>query len=47
MSDHLNISDFLQPVNLHEIAHDEAYKEGQIGSSISVYDEEFPDIDEV
>lgn len=46
MSDHLNISDFLEPLNLHEISHDEGYKEGQIGRSIRVYAEEFPDLDE-
>jgi formiminoglutamase len=46
MSDYLNISDFLQPVNLHEVAHDEVYKEGQLGQTISIYQEEFPDLDE-
>jgi formiminoglutamase len=46
MSDHLNIADFLSPVNLHEIAHDEAYKDGQMGSIIAIHDEEFPDLDE-
>ena len=53
MSDYLNISDFLSPVSLHEISHDQGYKEGQIGKTISVYDihkdagkEEFPDLDD-
>jgi len=46
MSDYLNISDFLQPVNLHEVSHDEAYKEGQLGKTISIYEEHFPDLDE-
>ena len=46
MSDYLNISDFLQPVNLHEVSHDEAYKEGQLGKIISIYEEQFPDLDE-
>lgn len=46
MSDHLNISDFLSPVNLHELSNDEGYKDGQLGKVISVYDEEFPDLDE-
>lgn len=46
MSDHLNISDFLEPVNIHEISHDEGYKEGQLGRVIAVYGEEFPDLDE-
>jgi formiminoglutamase len=47
MSDHLNISDFLSPVSLHEISHDEVYKDGQLGKAIAIYDEEFPDLDEV
>jgi len=46
MSDHLQIADFLDPVNIHEISHDEGYKEGQLGKSIAIYDEEFPDLDE-
>src|SRR6266496_2673485 len=46
MPDHLNISDFLSPLNIHEISQDEAYKEGQIGAMISYYGEEFPDLDE-
>lgn len=46
MADYLNISDFLSPINIHEISRDEGYKEGQIGSVIEVYDEEFPDIDD-
>lgn len=46
MSDYLNLSDFLLPVNMHEISHDEAYKEGQLGLAISIYSEEFPDIDD-
>ena len=46
MSDHLNLSEFLDPVNLHEISFDEAYKEGQLGNAIDLYNEAFPDIDE-
>jgi arginase family enzyme len=46
MSDYLNISDFLLPVDIHEISHDENYKEGQLGSIIDIYTEEFPDLDE-
>src|SRR5688572_17428235 len=46
MSDHLNISDFLNPISIAAISHDEGYKEGQLGTSILVYDEEFPDIDD-
>src|SRR5260221_4846368 len=46
MSDHLNIADFLLPVNLHEISHHEEYKDGQLGKVIDLYDEQFPDLDE-
>lgn len=44
MSDYLNISDFLSPVNLFEISDDEGYKDGQLGKIITVYEEEFPDL---
>lgn len=46
MSDHLNISDFLSPVNMTAISFDEDYKDGQMGKVIDVYDENFPDLDE-
>ena len=46
MSDHRNLSEFLDPVNLHEISFDEAYKDGQLGSTIELYNEGFPDIDD-
>jgi hypothetical protein len=46
MSDHLNLSDFLLPVNLREISSDEHCKDGQIGNTIDVYAESFPDLDE-
>ena len=46
MSDHRNLSEFLDPVNLHEISFDEAYKDGQLGSTIELYNENFPDIDD-
>ena len=44
MSDYLNISDFLSPINLFEISNDEGYRDGQLGKAIAVYDEEFPDL---
>ncbi len=44
MSDFLNITDFLTPVNLFELTHDEIYKDGQIGKVVNMYDEDFPDI---
>jgi arginase family enzyme len=46
MSDALNITDFLYPVNLDELSHDAGYKEGQIGKCIKVYEDEFPDLEE-
>jgi formiminoglutamase len=46
MSDHLNIADFLSPVNLSAISNDEGFKEGQLGKLAAVYDQEFPDLDE-
>jgi arginase family enzyme len=41
------IADFLEPLNLSEISHDTGYKEGQIGRVIKVYEDEFPDLDDV
>ena len=46
MSDRLHISDFLQPVSLSAITHDEGFKEGQLGKSVAVFEEDFPDLDE-
>ena len=46
MSDHLNISDFLSPLNLAEISNDEGYKDGQLGKAISIYGDDFPDLDD-
>jgi hypothetical protein len=34
-------------VNRSEISGDAGYKEGQVGKAIKVYDEEFPDLDDV
>ena len=47
MSDYLNISDFLSPIDLAHISQDEGYKEGQNGKTISIYSGDFPDLDEV
>ncbi|MES2881446.1 MAG: formimidoylglutamase [Bacteroidota bacterium] len=41
------ISDFLEPIQLSHISFDTGYKEGQIGYSIKVFEDEFPDLDEV
>ncbi len=45
MSDVLNITDFLDPVNRYHLSHDEGYQEGQIGKAVHVYEEELPDLD--
>lgn len=45
MSDVLNITDFLDPVNRYHLSHDEGYQEGQIGKAVQVYEEELPDLD--
>ena len=47
MSDQLNIADFLSPLNLAEISDDEGYKDGQLGRIVAVYEDEFPELDEV
>ncbi|MFT3931974.1 MAG: formimidoylglutamase [Chitinophagaceae bacterium] len=44
MQDYFNLTDFLLPINLAEISDDQLYHDGQIGKSIAVYEEEFPDI---
>ena len=46
MSDYLNISDFLSPLNLHMLSDDEGYKDKQMGSVIKIYSDEFPELDE-
>ena len=46
MSDYLNIADFLNPVDMHEVSRDEGYKDGQYGKLISVNQDHFPDIDD-
>src|SRR5689334_4291954 len=46
MNDHLNIAEFLSPLDIHEISHDETYREGQLGKEIRFFGEEFPSIDD-
>lgn len=46
MADHLNIADFLSPLNLQEIVLDEGYKDGQLGKIIDKYEDQFPDLDD-
>ncbi|MBC7946970.1 MAG: formimidoylglutamase [Chitinophagaceae bacterium] len=47
MADHLHIADFLSPVNIHQVSQDEGYKDGQVGKEITIYLDEFPDLDDV
>jgi formiminoglutamase len=44
MSDYFNLTDFLSPVNLAELSDDQLYHDGQIGKSITVYENDFPAI---
>lgn len=46
MADKLNIADFLRPINPSMLSDDEGYKEGQIGKSILVYEDQLPELDE-
>jgi len=47
MSDYLNISDFLTHLEISTIAQNETYKDGQLGKTIALYENEFPDLDDV
>ena len=42
-----SIIDFLEPLSLVEISLDAGYKEGQIGRAIKMYEDEFPDLDNI
>jgi len=46
MSDYLNIEDFLVPVDRNFISQDQGYRDGQIGKTIAVYEEGFPDLED-
>ncbi|MGN6419075.1 MAG: arginase family protein [Pseudobacter sp.] len=45
MSDILNISDFLDPINRAMLSLDEDYKDGQFGKIIDVYEETMPELE--
>lgn len=47
MSDRLNISDFLSPIDLKQISQNESYRTGHWGHSLAVFEDEFPDLDDV
>lgn len=42
----MSLTDFLNPIHLSEISLDAGYKEGQIGKTIKIYEDEFPDLDD-
>lgn len=42
-----SIAEFLQPLNLALISDDNEYKEGQVGKSIKVFEDEFPELEDV
>lgn len=44
MSDIFSIVDFLEPVNTAIVSQDESYKDGQLGKTLLVYEEEMPDL---
>ncbi len=46
MSDYLNLTDFLSPVNLAALSNDQLYQDGQIGTIIDVYESDFPELNE-
>ena len=46
MDNLFNITDFLNPLNLHELSHDVGYREGQIGKFVLAYEKDFPNLEE-
>jgi len=42
-----NLTDFLNPVSVAQISEDAEFREGQMGKSIVVYEEEFPELTEI
>ncbi len=46
MPDHLNIADFLDPIDINSLSQDEGFREGQLGKIMDIYGEEFPELDE-
>lgn len=46
MADHLNIADFLEPIDINSLSQDEGFKEGQLGRMMAINGEEFPELDE-
>jgi arginase family enzyme len=46
MENLFQLTDFLDPLDLSLISHDEGYLEGQVGNAIRLYAEDFPDLQE-
>ena len=44
MSDYLDLTDFLEPINRAALSNDQLYQDGQMGKIIDVYETEFPDL---
>jgi formiminoglutamase len=47
MSDYLNLTDFLAPINKAALSSDELYHDGQIGKTIAAYETAFPDLQHI
>ena len=45
MNDWSTLLDFLEPISLYQISNEQGFKDGQIGTKIKAYEEEFPDVD--
>lgn len=41
----MSITDFLTPINIWEITGDEGFKPGQLGSTMDIFSESFPDVE--
>jgi arginase family enzyme len=46
MPDSLHIADFLEPVQPAVVSNDEPFHDGQIGKTITIYDNDFPNLNE-
>jgi len=47
MDDIFGLMDFLDPINTDLLSSDEGYKDGQLGKVIKVYNDSFPELDDV
>jgi formiminoglutamase len=44
MSDYLHLIDFLSPLNKATVSNNQLYQEGQIGKTVDIFEDSFPDI---